>query len=287
MQFPPVFGNKDRFVARTWVADKTSGAKASLPQYVGYGSSNVEFSTIWYARSFKDWCWNGSASALSLLIRSTGSQAGCYHIAFTTTHWNHEPVVGWCMTGSKTAGVTRETSTMWTIGHSTRSIDEFIDLLSEHKIRLLVDVRRFPASRRYPHFNGADLARSLGAADIAYQHMPALGGRRPGRPDSANLGWRNAGLRGYADHMQTEEFWGALEGLMGYGMSKRTAIMCAEAVPWRCHRWLISDALLVHGWTIVHILSTKKTQIHTATAFAKQTDGRLIYPAETQHPILF
>ena len=191
------------------------------------------------------------------------------------------------MTGSKTSGATPEISTMWTIGHSTRSIEEFIGLLKIHGITLLVDVRRFPASRRYPHFNGTDLAQSLEAAGIAYQHMPALGGRRPGRPDSANLGWRNAGFRGYADYMQTEEFQRAIEELMAYGTSTHKVIMCAEAVPWRCHRWLISDALLVHGWTIVHILSTKKTQIHTVTPFAKQTDGRLIYPAETQHPTLF
>ena len=191
------------------------------------------------------------------------------------------------MTGSKTSGATPEISTMWTIGHSTRSIEEFIAFLKATNIKMLVDVRRFPGSRRYPYFTGADLARSLGAAGIAYAHMPALGGRRPGRPDSANLGWRNAGFRGYADHMQTDEFQRAIEELMAYGTSTRKVIMCAEAVPWRCHRRLISDALLVHGWTIVHILSTKKTQIHTVTRFAKQTDGRLTYPAETQHPTLF
>jgi uncharacterized protein (DUF488 family) len=191
------------------------------------------------------------------------------------------------MTWSKKAGVTSETPTIFTIGHSTRSIDEFIDLLKAHGITLLVDVRRFPASRRYPHFNSTNLAQSLEAAGLEYHHMPGLGGRRPTTPESINLGWRNAGFRGYADHMQTEEFCGALEELMRYGETKRTAIICAEAVPWRCHRWLISDALLVHGWTIVHILSTKKTQIHTVTPFAKQTEGRLIYPAETQHPTLF
>ena len=169
----------------------------------------------------------------------------------------------------------------------TRFINEFIDLLKEHSIKLLVDIRRFPGSRRHPQFNSTTLAQSLPTAGIIYQLLSQLGGRRPSRPDSINLGWRNAGFRGYADYMQTEEFRCALEGLMGYGMSKRTAIMCAEAVPWRCHRWLISDTLLVHGWTIVHILSTKKTQIHPVTAFAKQEGGQLIYPAETQHPTLF
>ena len=191
------------------------------------------------------------------------------------------------MTGSKTSGATPEISTMWTIGHSTRSIEEFVALLKATNIKMLVDVRRFPGSRHYPHFNSPALAQSLETAGIQYQHMPALGGRRPGRPDSANLGWRNAGFRGYADHMQTDEFQRAIEELMAYGTSTRKVIMCAEAVPWRCHRRLISDALLVHGWTIVHILSTKKTQIHTVTPFAKQTDGQLIYPAETQHPTLF
>ena len=133
------------------------------------------------------------------------------------------------MTGSKTSGATPEISTMWTIGHSTRSIEEFIGLLKSHGITLLVDVRRFPASRRYPHFNGTDLARSLDAAGIASQHMPTLGGRRPGRPDSGNLGWRNAGFRGYADYMQTDEFQRAIEELMAYGTSTRKVIMCAEA----------------------------------------------------------
>ncbi len=210
-------------------------------------------------------------------------------------------------------------STLWTIGHSTHSVEEFLVLLAAWNIGTLVDVRRFPGSRRHPQFNGAALARSLATAGLIYQPLPQLGGRRPSRPDSINLGWRNAGFRGYADYMQTEEFRRGIDALIALVRNSatfspahpahaetcalpespahpahaktrsfpRTVIMCAEAVPWRCHRWLISDALLVQGWTIVHILSTKKTQIHTVTPFAKLEEGRLSYPAEIQHPTLF
>jgi uncharacterized protein (DUF488 family) len=178
-------------------------------------------------------------------------------------------------------------STLWTIGHSTHSVEEFLQLLAVWKIETLVDVRRFPGSRRHPQFNDTVLAQSLAAAGIIYQPLPQLGGRRPSRPDSINLGWRNAGFRGYADYMQTEEFQRGIDALIAYSTGTRTVIMCAEAVPWRCHRWLISDALLVQGWTVAHILSTKKTQMHTVTPFAKQAEGRLMYPAETQHPTLF
>ena len=186
-------------------------------------------------------------------------------------------------------GTTQATDrpSIFTIGHSTRSIEEFIDLLQAHGIQLLVDVRRFPASRRYPHFNGPDLALSLQTAGIGYRHMPALGGRRPSRANSINLGWRNAGFRGYADYMQTEQFWDALEELMRYGEAKRTAIMCAEAVPWRCHRNLISDALVSKGWQVSHILSASKVDHHTVTSFAKVSGERLLYPAETGQPTLF
>lgn len=182
---------------------------------------------------------------------------------------------------------TSHTLTIFTIGHSTRSIEEFIDLLKAHSIKLLVDVRRFPASRRYPHFNQATLARSLETAGIDYRHMTALGGRRPSKPDSINLGWRNAGFRGYADYMQTEEFWGAVEEIMRYGERKRTAIMCAEAVPWRCHRNLISDALVIRGRPVSHILSASKVDHHTLTSFAKVSEQKLLYPAETGQPSLF
>jgi uncharacterized protein (DUF488 family) len=191
------------------------------------------------------------------------------------------------MTGPEVTQDTSPTLTLFTIGHSTRSIEEFIGLLTAHGIRQLVDVRRFPASRRYPHFNGADLAQSLKAAGIEYHHMRALGGRRPSKRDSINLGWRNAGFRGYADYMQTDEFWGAVEELMRYGETKKTAIMCAEAVPWRCHRNLISDALVTKGRQVSHILSASKVDHHALTSFAKVSAERLLYPAEAGQPSLF
>ena len=177
----------------------------------------------------------------------------------------------------------------FTIGHSTRSIEEFLDLLKKPGIQLLVDVRRFPASRRYPHFNGASLAQSLKDAGIQYHHMPALGGRRPARRDSPNIGWRNAGFRGYADYMQTDEFWEALEELMGgANLLGPVVIMCAEAVPWRCHRNLISDALVTRGWRVLHILSASRTDTHTLTSFATVLGHKLLYPAATGgQPSLF
>jgi uncharacterized protein (DUF488 family) len=177
--------------------------------------------------------------------------------------------------------------TLFTIGHSTRSIEEFIDLLKAHKIQLVVDVRRFPASRRYPHFNQAMLTQSLSDAGIRHHHMPALGGRRPAHRDSVNLGWRNTGFRGYADYMQTQEFWDALEELMQLGRASRTVIMCAEAVPWRCHRNLISDALTTRGWDVSHILSASKVDHHQVTSFATVSGTRLLYPSETQQASLF
>lgn len=173
------------------------------------------------------------------------------------------------------------TQTIWSIGHSTRPIEEFIGLLSMHGIRLLVDVRRYPASRRHPQFNAAALAESLHAQGIAYRHLPGLGGRRSARPDSINLGLRSTGFRGYADYMQTAKFWGALEELITYGRSTPTAIMCAEAVPWRCHRSLIADALVTRGWTVQHILSTAEARPHQLTPFAKIQNGVLTYPEPT------
>src|SRR5436853_4555734 len=149
---------------------------------------------------------------------------------------------------------------LWTIGHSTRPMEGFIGLLHAHGIHLLVDVRTIPYSRRNPQFNTGALAESLLQACLQYQHLPTLGGRRKSRPDSMNLGWRNASFRGYADYMQTDRFRGALEDLMAYGKERATAIMCAEAVPWRCHRSLIADALVRRGWTVRHVLTTAAAQ---------------------------
>lgn len=171
-------------------------------------------------------------------------------------------------------------SVMWTVGHSTRSIEEFIGLLLTHGIQLLADVRMTPYSGRNPQFHSEALAKSLTDAGIQYRHMPALGGRRKSRPDSVNAGWRNEGFRGYADYIQTKEFWNALDDLMATGQRLPVAIMCAEAVPWRCHRSLISDALVSRGWTVRHIISASSLQTHTLTPFAKLDEGRLTYPAE-------
>lgn len=170
---------------------------------------------------------------------------------------------------------------LWTVGHSTRPIAEFIELLQAHGIQLLVDVRTIPYSRRNPQFNTDTLADSLVKASLQHQHLPALGGRRRSRPDSVNLGWRSAGFRGYADYMQTAPFWQSLEELMKLATATTTAIMCAEAVPWRCHRSLIADALVSRGWTVRHILTSAKADPHTLTPFAKLENGRLTYPKPT------
>ncbi len=169
--------------------------------------------------------------------------------------------------------------TIWSIGHSTRSWEEFLALLREHGIVLLADVRHFPSSARVPWTNRDGLAARLASAGIAYQHLVDLGGYRTPRPDSRNTGWRNAGFRGYADYMDTPEFSAALGRLVAVARERRTVIMCAEAVPWRCHRGLLSDALLVRGIQVVHILAPGKTQDHRLTPFAKVHAGRVTYPA--------
>lgn len=171
--------------------------------------------------------------------------------------------------------------TLWTIGHSTRSSEEFLALLTVHGISRLVDVRRYPGSRRYPHFHSDALAKSITEAGLAYQHMPNLGGRRTARSDSPNDGWKNASFRGYADYMQTEAFHRAIEDLMAEATQSRTTIMCAEAVPWRCHRSLVADRLITRGWKVVHIMGPGQVQPHRLTAFAVQQGDRLFYPAPT------
>lgn len=171
------------------------------------------------------------------------------------------------------------TQRLWTIGHSTRSIEEFLALLQTHGVQRLVDIRRYPGSRRYPHFHSAALAKRVPMAGIRYEEMPRLGGRRTARSDSPNNGWKNAGFRGYADYMQTEEFERALGELMAHGEHERTAIMCAEAVPWRCHRSLVADALVSRGWEVTHILSAGQVKPHQLTTFAIVQSDHLIYPA--------
>jgi uncharacterized protein (DUF488 family) len=170
---------------------------------------------------------------------------------------------------------------VWTIGHSTRTIDEFISLLEENEIKLIADVRLLPGSKRYPQFNKETLADSLGKVGIHYEHFPELGGRRKSRPDSTNLAWRNASFRGYADYMETEEFHKGLKRLLDLAADARpTAIMCAEAVWWRCHRSLISDYLKARGIEVMHILEANKIEPHPYTSAARIVEGKLSYAAE-------
>lgn len=170
---------------------------------------------------------------------------------------------------------------IWTIGHSTRTIDEFISLLNANHIKLLADVRSLPGSKRYPQFNKEALADSLGKAGTRYEHFPELGGRRKPRGDSPNTAWRNKSFRGYADYMETEEFQKGVRRLLDLAAEAGpAAIMCAEAVWWRCHRALISDYLKVHGIEVMHVLDASKIEPHPFTSAARTIDGALSYVSE-------
>lgn len=169
---------------------------------------------------------------------------------------------------------------VYTIGHSTRDFAEFLRLLESQGIRRVVDVRRYPASRRHPQYARAALEQALGAAGIAYAHEEDLGGRRQPLPDSPNTGWRSQSFRGYADYMDSDAFRAALARLIALAGQSRTAVMCAEAVPWRCHRQLIADALLARDHDVGHILSVDRVDAHRLTPFARiESDGRVRYPA--------
>ena len=166
-----------------------------------------------------------------------------------------------------------------TIGHSTRTLAEFIRLLQAHEVSRVVDVRTVPRSRHNPQFNKAALPPALKKAGLGYVHLPGLGGLRHAKRDSFNVGWRNASFRGYADYMQTPEFEQSFEELIRLAKQERIAIMCAEAVPWRCHRSLIADALLVHGIRAEDIMSPTRRQVHVLTPFAKVRGTTITYPA--------
>lgn len=166
---------------------------------------------------------------------------------------------------------------VWTVGHSTRSPEDFNETLRAHEIEVLVDVRSFPGSRRYPHFNKPELSRRLESIGIAYLHLPALGGRRRPSPDSKNTAWKNSSFRAYADHMESEDFQEGIEALLELAQTKRTAVMCAEALWWRCHRSLIADFLKAKGVEVIHILDAKKTETHPYTSAARIVEGRLSY----------
>lgn len=168
---------------------------------------------------------------------------------------------------------------IWTIGHSTRSIDEFLELLEANEIEALADVRRFPGSRKYPHFNQVELSASLAADKIEYALFEKLGGRRRTSKDSTNTVWRNESFRGYADYMETAEFKKGVEKLLELAERKRTAVMCSEAVWWRCHRSMIADYLKSSGIAVEHIIGLKKNEIHPFTSPAQIVDGKLFYGA--------
>lgn len=171
---------------------------------------------------------------------------------------------------------------IFTVGHSNLPLDQFIGLLTQHGIEALVDIRRFPSSRKYPHFNEKNLAAALREAGVEYHWMEGLGGRRPKRKDfvSPNEGLENESFRNYADYMMTEEFREAVEKLLAIAGRKRTALMCAESVSWRCHRRLVSDFLLANGITVQHIFSSGELRPHQPTPGAKIEPGTVTYPAE-------
>jgi uncharacterized protein (DUF488 family) len=185
-----------------------------------------------------------------------------------------------------------EAKAIYTIGHSTRSLEEFLALLKAHGISHLADIRTVPRSRRHPHFAGEALSRSLEDAGIVYRHFPGLGGLRKPRANSANVAWRHEGFRGYADYMETAEFAAALDELVSFGPgpggrgvprvprgggAPRVVIMCAEAVFWRCHRQLVADALVARGVDVLHIVSAAAPTPHTLTSFARIVDGQVTY----------
>jgi uncharacterized protein (DUF488 family) len=169
--------------------------------------------------------------------------------------------------------------TIWTIGHSTRTLPEFLELLAFHQIEAVADVRSFPGSRRYPHFNAEELGPSLNKAGILYVPLKKLGGRRKPRADSPHTVWRNASFRAYADYMDTAEFRSGIDELMELATAKRTAIMCSEAVWWRCHRSMIADYLKSLGVTVEHIMNGKEEVVHPYTSAASIINGRLVYGA--------
>jgi uncharacterized protein (DUF488 family) len=166
---------------------------------------------------------------------------------------------------------------VWTVGHSNHSLERFLEILKAHRIESIVDVRRFPVSRKWPHFDAASLASSLPAAGIGYVGMPELGGRRKPRADSPHTAWRADQFRGYADYMDTPEFTSSLERAMTLAADQRTALLCAEALPWRCHRSLIADALIARGREVLEILNEKDARPRKLPGFARLEGNRVVY----------
>lgn len=166
---------------------------------------------------------------------------------------------------------------IWTIGHSTRSLAEFIAILHSLNIECIADIRSFPGSRKFPHFNKEALELSLPENNIQYVHLKELGGRRKVKPDSTNTNWRHPAFRGYADYMETDQFKEAVKELEMLASAKRTSYMCSEALWWRCHRSMVSDRLKINGWTVLHITGPGKTVEHTFTSAARIVNGELFY----------
>ena len=172
-----------------------------------------------------------------------------------------------------------------TVGHSTRSLDELVALLQEHGVEAVADVRTAPGSRRLPHFSRPALAALLPPRGLDYVHLPELGGFRRPRPDSPNDGWQNRSFRGYADYMWTAEWLKGLERLVALAADRKVAAMCAEALPWRCHRSLIADALVARGMTVTHLLGPGEARSHELTPFASVNGDRITYPAPDRLPL--
>lgn len=175
---------------------------------------------------------------------------------------------------------TLETHIIYTIGHSTRSLDEFLEMLHSFDIKILADIRSLPGSRRFPHFNQENLKISLEETGIKYIHLSDLGGRRKMKKDSKNNRWNNDSFRGYADYMETKEFQNAIMNLENIAWDQPTVYMCSEAVWWRCHRSMVSDYLQAKGWIVLHIMATGKVQEHKYTAPARIVDGNVLYSDE-------
>ena len=174
----------------------------------------------------------------------------------------------------------KDNKVIWTIGHSTRSLEEFVAMLHSSHIKSIADVRSFPGSRKFPQFNKEDLEISLPQNNIEYTHLKNLGGRRKASPDSKNTSWRNLAFRGYADYMETDNFKREIKKLEEMALKQPTAYMCSEAVWWRCHRALISDYLKVHGWKVMHIMGIGKEDEHPYTSPAKIVNSELSYEIE-------
>jgi uncharacterized protein (DUF488 family) len=181
------------------------------------------------------------------------------------------------MTTDVGEGEERGGATVYTVGHSNRDLDEFVGLLKAHDVETLVDIRKLPGSNKYPHFNRDELSDSLSLAGIRYVYLKELGGRRPQKKESGNTAWRNRSFRAYADHMETDEFRRGIDSLLGYAAGGRVAVMCSEAVWWRCHRALVADYLKAAGVNVRHIMGESVAKPHPYTSAAKVVDGKLSY----------